>query len=193
MSTKRTRSLSQTRSFTENPKAAKRILDRCQPIGGIGGCLLYVRPHERRPRNDYATIGLIEDGHWRMEYVHRIMCVLYNGDIPAGFEVKHKCHQKRCCNPDHIEAVSASDHRIGDGWFQRFLKQLTGNPKHPAKYVHVDITRRLQAMIEAMRHTTTQTACKQTEITGKLHELPPYTERWDVKKQINQSDREDGR
>jgi hypothetical protein len=39
----------------------------------------------------------------------------YRGDIPSGHVVHHRCANKRCVNPKHLEAVLASRHLSDHG------------------------------------------------------------------------------
>lgn len=34
---------------------------------------------------------------------HRYAFACNNGAIPDGLIVRHKCHNKKCCNPEHLE------------------------------------------------------------------------------------------
>jgi len=38
--------------------------------------------------------------------VHRVMFVCYNGYIANKIQVDHKCVNRLCCNPAHLEAVT---------------------------------------------------------------------------------------
>ena len=42
----------------------------------------------------------------RGQLVHRISYRLIKGEIPGGLEIDHICSNKRCVNPEHLEAVS---------------------------------------------------------------------------------------
>lgn len=48
------------------------------------------------------------------DQAHRMSWRLANGPIPEGFEVHHKCRQRSCVNPAHLEALSYADHRAAD-------------------------------------------------------------------------------
>jgi hypothetical protein len=50
----------------------------------------------------YAQI--VVDG--RKWFVHRLMYELLVGPIPSGFHIDHKCRNRRCCNPEHLDAVT---------------------------------------------------------------------------------------
>jgi hypothetical protein len=39
-------------------------------------------------------------------YLHRLYYEKFKGLIPAGFQIDHLCRERRCVNPDHLEAVT---------------------------------------------------------------------------------------
>ena len=41
----------------------------------------------------------------RYWYAHRYFYVQAKGEIPAGFDRDHLCRNRKCCNPEHLEAV----------------------------------------------------------------------------------------
>lgn len=45
----------------------------------------------------------------RPEKVHRIVYELLRGPLSAG-HLHHTCHVRRCCNPDHLLPMTASEH-----------------------------------------------------------------------------------
>lgn len=44
------------------------------------------------------------------EMFHRAIYRMHNGEIPAGYEVDHMCRVRACCNPDHLQLLTRSDH-----------------------------------------------------------------------------------
>lgn len=59
-------------------------------------------------RMDDRGYGLcFRDGHQR---AHRLYWAEAHGPIPEGFHVHHKCKNRACVNPDHLEAVDPRDH-----------------------------------------------------------------------------------
>lgn len=45
----------------------------------------------------------------RIEYTHRLSHAVFKGPIPRGLHVDHRCSNRRCCNPDHLEAVEQQE------------------------------------------------------------------------------------
>src|SRR5665647_236590 len=49
-----------------------------------------------------------KDGYARILYngkntrVHKMMYLLFKGEIPPDYVVRHKCRPKNCCNPAHL-------------------------------------------------------------------------------------------
>lgn len=41
--------------------------------------------------------------------VHQVSFVVYNGDIPFGNEIDHKCRNRKCFNPDHLQAITKKE------------------------------------------------------------------------------------
>lgn len=46
---------------------------------------------------------------------HRAAWLLTNGDLPAGMVVRHKCHNRLCCNPSHLCLGTQADN-VDDMW-----------------------------------------------------------------------------
>lgn len=45
-------------------------------------------------------------GRGQKERAHRVAYQLAKGPIPDGLVLDHLCRNRRCCNPDHLEAVT---------------------------------------------------------------------------------------
>jgi hypothetical protein len=46
----------------------------------------------------------------RALYAHRVSWQLQWGEIPDGYVIHHRCHNKLCVRPSHLSLETASDH-----------------------------------------------------------------------------------
>jgi hypothetical protein len=60
---------------------------------------------------DYLGYGKLRFGPpvRRDTSVHRESYRVFIGEIPEGFLVRHRCHNKRCCNPLHLDVGTDRD------------------------------------------------------------------------------------
>lgn len=71
----------------------------------------YMIRHLRRitPEGCWEWLARISSegyGTLRHEYVHRLAYAHANGPIPDGLQIDHLCRNRKCFNPDHLEAVT---------------------------------------------------------------------------------------
>jgi len=52
--------------------------------------------------------GCIQHEH-KVQLTHRVAYTLLVGPIPAGLQIDHLCRNRRCCNPQHLEAVTPGE------------------------------------------------------------------------------------
>jgi hypothetical protein len=54
--------------------------------------------------------GQMQVNH-RMIVVHKLAWTLFRDEVPEGMDVHHRCEEKRCVNPDHLELVEHTKHK----------------------------------------------------------------------------------
>lgn len=72
-------------------------------IGTLSDCWLWLGSLGTQ---GYGQVS--QDG--RLVKAHRVAYELTNGPIPDGLVVHHWCAVKRCVNPEHLEAMTRSEH-----------------------------------------------------------------------------------
>lgn len=81
-------------------KIIQKILSRCV---WIGDCLVWQGPTSGRGRGGgYPRMSL--DG--QTVAVHRVVYTHFSGYIPGKKQIDHKCKNRLCCNPKHLELVT---------------------------------------------------------------------------------------
>jgi hypothetical protein len=55
---------------------------------------------------------------YKIYSAHKLSYIAFNGQVPQGQQVRHKCKTKSCCNPAHLE--------LGDGADQYADRQRDG-------------------------------------------------------------------
>jgi len=53
---------------------------------------------------------------YKMRRAHRVTYELFKGAIPSGLVIDHLCRNRKCVNPDHLEAVPLKENVLrGEG------------------------------------------------------------------------------
>lgn len=76
----------------------------------------FINTHNNDPSVCWEWIGTLagrdERGYFSIEgkrkLCHRVVYELYNGPIPEGMVIRHKCDHTHCCNPTHLEIGTRS-------------------------------------------------------------------------------------
>jgi hypothetical protein len=89
------------------------------------GCWLW---QGRVNHNGYGVLHYL--GH-RSTKMHRHSYRIFKGEIPEGLLVRHRCHNKLCCNPLHLEVGTHRDNALDavvDGVKSVYDQQGAKNP-----------------------------------------------------------------
>lgn len=77
------------------------------PIPGhkpeLGQCWLWTASVNKK-----TGYGQFARKHGQMVDAHRFSYEIANGEIPKGYDIHHRCDVRRCCRPEHLQALTRS-------------------------------------------------------------------------------------
>ncbi len=88
----------------------ERLLASCKPNGKTG-CWDWVR-YVYPDKHPTIGTGLKRLGNSKKVKAHRVSYEIFVGPIPDGLVVRHKCDNKLCVNPEHLEVGTQRDNLL---------------------------------------------------------------------------------
>lgn len=97
------------------------------------GCIEYTGARS----TGYGVIRLKgSDGKFHNEKVHRLVYSIFNGPIEDNMVIMHKCDNRGCCNPEHLDIGTMKDN-IQDAITKK--RMLIGSTNGISRLVETDI------------------------------------------------------
>lgn len=83
---------------------SERLWERVDKISHPKGCWIWLGSFNTHGYGQ-MMVGSRLDGSRTLKTTHRLSYEFTKGDIPKHLEIDHLCMNRKCCNPDHLEAV----------------------------------------------------------------------------------------
>lgn len=92
----------------DDPRLPERFWEKVREDDS--GCWLWTAATNR---NGYGSFHVEQPGGTRGKQLtreaHRHAYVVLVGDVPEGMELDHRCRNRTCCNPAHLEPVTHAE------------------------------------------------------------------------------------
>lgn len=98
-----------------------------------------------------------------MRLSHRVSWEMVNGQIPDGLMIRHKCHNRRCVNPKHMELGTHQDN----------MNDMV-KAKRQAKGEHLPQTKLTQDNRDVIRHLYNNRSMTRNELGDFFNVSPQY-------------------
>lgn len=105
------------------------------------GCFICTSHH--RDLKGYPHLRVKNaSGNWITKFLSRVAYELLNGPVPPGLVVRHKCDDRACVNPDHLEIGTYRDNAqdmVTRGRAPTSCPAIRGENHHRAKLTEGDV------------------------------------------------------
>lgn len=65
-----------------------------------------------KSRDGYGGFTIGKNGQNGLYKAHRVAFNIFVGVIPEGKVIDHKCRNRKCCNPEHLEVVTPTQNTL---------------------------------------------------------------------------------
>lgn len=152
--------------------AIDRVMARIEPVTE-SGCWIFMGALNEA---GYGIVGKGVRGSGN-DRTHRIVWTHYNGDIPDGMFICHKCDVPQCCNPSHLFLGTAKDNHADmqkkkrdskpprnyhDKGEYRYNAKLTEDDVRTIRKMHEDglSAYKISKIINKVRHSVIWRVCE---------------------------------
>lgn len=108
---------------------------------------------------------------------HRYVFTTLKGEIPEGMVIRHSCHNKRCCNPDHL---SLGTHK--DNWKDSEEIHRSASSKRAKSYIIKGVCYRTVREAKDKTGINMDTLIKYTDKDTRVFDIKAYYKGCEISK-----------